>query len=179
MNHETHIQPKQTKKSSQVRISRSHENCRRPQGHPSPSQSGQTSISCISQNISLETSTPKEHKNSFGLDSNKKYTLPPRLKIKKSFEFKAILREKNRLVGKYLCVDIRKAKALRFGISASKKFGISPERNRFKRCVREAFRLSKDLLPQNIEINISPRILAKKAKMQDIRNDLVGLLCKA
>ena len=179
MNHETHIQPKQTKKSSQVRISRSHENCRRPQGYPSSSQSRQTPISCVSQNISSDIPSPEDAKNYFGEECKKNFTLPSCLKLKKSFEFKAVLREKNRLVGRYLCIDVRKAQALRFGISASKKFGNSPERNRFKRCVREAFRLSKHLLPQNIEINISPRILAKKAKMQDIQNDLVGLLCKA
>lgn len=87
------------------------------------------------------------------------------------------MKQGNRLVGQFLCVDRKKAQALRFGITASGRYGDSPERNRFKRLVREAFRTSRYLLPQDIEINILPRQKAKSAKMGDIQKELLKLLC--
>ncbi len=178
MNHETHIQPKQAKKSPQIRFPCSYEDSGRPQGHSPSPQSWQKRISCLSSNAS--SSDPCLPDNSLQAleDRKNKFTLPQTLKLKKTFEFSAIFREKNRFVGKYLCIDIRKAKTFRFGITASKKYGDAVDRNRFKRCVREAIRLSLDLLPKTLEMNISPRQLAKTAKMQEIQNEILRLLCK-
>jgi ribonuclease P protein component len=150
MNHETDIQPKQTKTSEKIRIPSSHENCRGPQGDPQKTQSG-TQRTC---------------------------RLKPSDRLKKSFEFQSVIRHGHRLVGKYICIDRKKGDSLRFGITASKKYGNSPERNRFKRLVREAFRTSRHLLPSNAEINIFPRQLAKKAMMGDLQNELIFLLKK-
>jgi ribonuclease P protein component len=87
------------------------------------------------------------------------------------------MKQGDRLVGRFLCLDRKKAPLLRFGITASKRYGNSPERNRFKRLVREAFRTSRHLLPQDIEIHIVPRSFAKKAMMGDIQKEILRL-CK-
>lgn len=87
------------------------------------------------------------------------------------------MKQGDRLIGRFLCIDRKKGPHLRFGITASGRYGNSPERNRFKRLVREAFRTSRHLLPVDIELNILPRQKAKFAKMQDIQSELLKLLC--
>lgn len=86
------------------------------------------------------------------------------------------MKQGDRLVGRYLCIDRKKGTRLRFGITASKKYGNSPERNRFKRLVREAFRTARHILPQDVELNFIPRHLAKTAMMGDIQKELLRLL---
>lgn len=96
------------------------------------------------------------------------------IRLKKRFEFLEIRAKGHRKVGRYLCLDLKCATEFKFGITASKKFGNSPERNRFKRLVREAIR-SFDLLPL-LHCNVVPRSLAKKAKLSEIQKDIKKLL---
>ena len=44
----------------------------------------------------------------------------------------------------------------RLGIVVSKRFGNAPRRNKFKRLIREIFRLNKDALPRGIDIVVIP-----------------------
>lgn len=148
MDHEKNIQPQQTQESPQIRIPRTNENCRRTQSHP-PQTTCRKTRSC-----SLISSD----------------------KLKKRVEFLKLKHQGRRLAGKLLCVDIREAPHLRFGITASKRYGNAPERNRFKRLVREAFRTARHLLPPHLEFNVAPRQKAKEAKMQDIQQELLYLL---
>jgi ribonuclease P protein component len=102
-------------------------------------------------------------------------TFSKAVRLRKRGEFQRVAREGKRLVGKYLCVDYRPAGLLKLGISASARFGSSPERSRFKRLVREAFRKSYALLPP-LELNVVPRQLAKNARCADIEHELIRLL---
>ena len=45
----------------------------------------------------------------------------------------------------------------RLGLVVGKKHGNAPERNRIKRVLREAFRLSQHDLPANLDLAIAPR----------------------
>lgn len=90
-------------------------------------------------------------------------------------EFNRVAREGKRLVGKYLCIEYRLAPRLRLGITASGRYGSSPERNRFKRLIREAFRKSYRHLPK-LELNVVPRQSAKQAGGNDILQELNRLL---
>ena len=88
-------------------------------------------------------------------------------RLLKRREFLKVAKEGKRVVGRCLCIDCRPARRGRLGISASKKYGSAPERNRFKRLVREAYRLSE--LP-SFELNVIPRQCAKQANFSDIQN---------
>lgn len=106
-----------------------------------------------------------------------KYTKSLRL-IKKN-DFLAVKKQKKTLFGSYIIIDKHITNFhnfTRLGITASKKYGKSHERNRFKRLVREAFRLNYQELKKSLDIVIKPRISAKTATMQEIANDLITLL---
>jgi len=60
----------------------------------------------------------------------------------------------------------------RLGISVSKKFGKSYQRNRFKRIVREAYRLNSFQIPAGIDIHVRPRKFALAARQFEIEIEL-------
>lgn len=82
-----------------------------------------------------------------------------------------------RIVGPHIAIDYRfnSYGVTRLGITVTKRYGIAPLRNRFKRIVREAFRLCRHDLPQGLDLNIKPRHMAGKASTQDVLADLMGL----
>lgn len=67
----------------------------------------------------------------------------------------------------------------RLGITVTKRFGHAFERNRFRRLVREAFRLSCSHLTSSFDIVIRPRTQALRAKRQDIQEELLFFIGKA
>lgn len=102
---------------------------------------------------------------------------PKSLRLKARSEFRRIAREGHRRVGRFICVDVRSAPSQRLGITASGRYGSSPERNRFKRLVREAFRTSREALPARAELHVVPRQGAKGAGYAHVRDELIKL-CK-
>ena len=105
---------------------------------------------------------------------------PKSARILSNRHFQALFRTKNRLTGNYICVDYRKGKSSRpkLGITVSKKFGKAHDRNRFKRLVREVFRTSYHLFPQDLEINVIPRLSFKNVNKNAILEDIIFLLSK-
>lgn len=63
----------------------------------------------------------------------------------------------------------------RIGLSVSKKVGNSPTRNYWKRCIREAFRRQRTVLPTGIDIIVRPRRDAR-ADARSIAESLYRLL---
>lgn len=92
-------------------------------------------------------------------------------------QFKEILHKGDSLVGKYVVLQymLKKCKAPKLGVTVTKKFGKAHERNRFKRISREAFRHLKGELSNDIYLNLRPRLFARKAKMQDIMDEIKNL----
>ncbi|MGA2063696.1 MAG: ribonuclease P protein component [Thermoguttaceae bacterium] len=62
----------------------------------------------------------------------------------------------------------------RLGLSVSRKLGGAVQRNRWKRCIREAFRLSGGQLPQGIDLVVVPRA-GQEPQLGQIRQSLVRL----
>ncbi len=62
----------------------------------------------------------------------------------------------------------------RLGLSVSRKFGGAVDRNRVKRLLREAFRLSRKELPEGLDLIVIPRP-ATRPRLAEIRSSLVRL----
>ncbi len=86
------------------------------------------------------------------------------------------MRKKGRVaVGKILvCEVLEEGSSLpRLGISVSKKiFPLSHTRNRFKRLVRESFRLLQHEFPSGMLLHVRPRSLAKDATLQEVYEEM-------
>lgn len=84
----------------------------------------------------------------------------------------------NRYTGRCLYIDTRpnNLQHTRLGITVTRRYGKAHDRNRFKRIVREAYRLSQSQLQPGLDINVKPRTAAKCASMQDIQNDILQFL---
>jgi len=107
-----------------------------------------------------------------------KQRFPKSLRLRKRFQFLQMNHQAKRLVGRFLIIDYKQniLSFTRLGITVSKKHGDAHERNRFKRIVREAFRLSYGELRQGLDLNIRPRSASKDASATDLMQEIKKLL---
>jgi ribonuclease P protein component len=105
---------------------------------------------------------------------------PKSARLLTSSHYKFLHRNSSRLFGEQLFVDIRQGKAAsaKLGITVSRKFGKAHDRNRFKRVVREAYRELYLSLPNDLEMNISPRKTGISPTKGAILAELHQLLAK-
>ncbi len=68
------------------------------------------------------------------------------------------------------------ASVSRLGLIVGKKFGNAPRRNRFKRIVREAYRLNKRLLGNSVDIIVIPRPGLKELSLRVIEDGFKVIL---
>ena len=71
------------------------------------------------------------------------------------------------------------SKKPRIGITATRKFGNSVERNRARRRVRESFRKNKWLVPNGVDIVINVKHRLAEASYTEFEGDFVTFLKKA
>lgn len=64
----------------------------------------------------------------------------------------------------------------RLGIVVGRKFGNAPRRNRFKRILREAYRLNKNLLSNGVDIIVIPRPGLTELKLRAIEEKFKKIL---
>ena len=84
---------------------------------------------------------------------------PTKSRLKKSFEFQRVYQRAKRSGDEWLLVFaiVNELEYSRLGLSVSRKYGVSVRRNRVKRVLREAFRLSTDQIPRGLDLIVIPR----------------------
>ena len=95
-------------------------------------------------------------------------------------EFERVGRQGVRLFGRRIVVEALSVSdaRLKLGVTVTKKYGKAHHRNRFKRCVREAFRLSYALLPKGLLINVRPKNRDFFPTTEMIKEELLALFCR-
>jgi ribonuclease P protein component len=103
------------------------------------------------------------------------------MRLRTSREYRRMAHGIQRCVGRWIIVDARPSGGTlsKLGLTVTRRFGKAHDRNRFKRIVREAFRLSNKDFPVPFILVIKPRTHAHKAVMDDIRLELIFLLKQA
>lgn len=104
---------------------------------------------------------------------------PKSARLLKSKQFKEINHRGKRHAGSYLFAQSLSGsfvKTSKLGLTVSRKYGKAHERNRFKRLVREAFRLLLPEMPLPTHLNIQPKKEAMEASLDNILGDLRSLI---
>lgn len=106
-----------------------------------------------------------------------KLQFPKSRRLRSRDEFRRIKKYGKRITGRTVIFDVltEKFPYRLLGVTASKRFGNAVARNRFKRLIREAFRLQQYLLPPGLIINVSPRTNESMPTFQEILEDFTLL----
>lgn len=107
-----------------------------------------------------------------------KACFPKKLRLRKRFEFQKFSHDSKRFLGTFLVIDYRKNGLThsRLGITVTRRYGNACERNRFKRLVRETFRILYPKLPPGIDLNIKPRSAAKASIYSSFEKELLDFI---
>jgi ribonuclease P protein component len=104
------------------------------------------------------------------------FTFPPSRRLLKTAEFDRVFDRRRSQADGVLLVYAREndREYSRIGLVVSRKVGGSVLRARWKRCIREAFRLSQNELPAGLDLVVLPRPQATPA-MPRVRQSLQTL----
>jgi ribonuclease P protein component len=151
--YEKNIPTQQTKTFKDMRLSQENENRQRTSNY-------QSTKTCRTQEIvSVKLQFPKSRR------------------LRSRDEFRRIKKYGKRITGRAVIFDVLSEKFpyRRLGLTVSKRFGNAHLRNRFKRLVREVFRLNQYLLPPGLIIHVTPRQNIPMPSFQEIVEDFALL----
>lgn len=103
------------------------------------------------------------------------YPKEVRLRVRRNFS--RVEGQGKRRAGKFVAISFIKKTSgpTRLGITVTKRYGKAHDRNRFKRIVREAFRLTFPQLPAHVDFVVKPRNDSYTATPADIGRELLTL----
>jgi ribonuclease P protein component len=104
------------------------------------------------------------------------------MRLRTSSEYQRMMKKSFTFTGEWIVAHIRilpGASISRLGITVSKRYGVAHERNRFKRIVREAFRLSCHQFSVGLDVVVRPRSKAMDAHMCDVERELLAFAAQA
>ena len=79
-------------------------------------------------------------------------------RLKKQTDFERVFKSGKRAFSPSVTVVYRKSEMPRVAVSVGKRHGKSVQRNRIKRLLREAFRLTSDAIKGNYDIVLVPKV---------------------
>ena len=100
------------------------------------------------------------------------FSFPKSSRVLKRKHFKEIAHARKRFVGLVLVIDYRPSKEPKLGITTSRQFGNAVKRNRFKRLLRESFRLNRNQL-SSFEIVVQPKKEIETFTLESMTDDLL------
>lgn len=132
------------------------------------------------ENENSQGQTSPQPTQTRGPQSSHRLTFTKRARLLAKGHYQRVLKAGNRIAGALVLIDYRKgfSSCPRLGITVSRRYGKAHERNRFKRVVREAFRLCASHLPQDIELNVVPKSPLEEVSTAAILKDLMLLHAK-
>lgn len=119
------------------------------------------------------------HRTQTPVRVNKRF--PKSARVLHRSHFLNLLKQGQRFFGNEVRVEYRRqarGTSPKLGITVSRRYGKSHDRNRFKRVVREAFRELSSSMPVDLELHISPKKNHPELSMMSILHDLKTLLDK-
>lgn len=111
-------------------------------------------------------------------------TQPASLRLITQRDFRAVYGRGRRASGDWVTVVVwprRKGEIpdARIGVSVSKEHGGAVRRNKIKRLLREAFRLERVQLPDNVDVVLIPKKREERLPLAELRSELPQLVQKA
>ena len=111
-------------------------------------------------------------------------TQPASHRLRTQRDFRSVYGRGRRASGEWLTVVVwpRRAGevlAARVGVSVSKDHGGAVRRNKLKRLLREAFRLERQRMPQDLDVVLIPKRRDDNVPLAALRAELVRLVEKA
>ena len=108
-------------------------------------------------------------------------TFPKTARLLAAHQYRRVNKYGKTVGGKHLTIQMCASRhsCLKLGLTVSRKFGDAVRRNRFKRLVREAFRLSQHKLPPYLHLNVRPTAASTKATLEEIQNELLACLAES
>lgn len=108
------------------------------------------------------------------------FRFPKEKRLRTRYDYKRMGSRSKCYQGVYFAIDVRKNDkgVTRLGITVTRRFGDAHHRNRFKRVMREAFRLSYGELPKGLDLNVRPCKGCFHVTTAEVQAELMRLLRK-